>query len=58
MPVNKETRVFYLLSPDYTERLRVLTASELADLLGIDKRYLDSYLVKHSTYKGYPIAEE
>jgi len=51
-------RIFYIVSPDYSKKLRVLTASELAKLLGIDRPRLDGYLAANPTYKGYPIAEE
>ena len=50
--------IFYILSPDYKKTLRVLTASELAKLLGIKREHLDIYLVTNPTLRGYPIAEE
>lgn len=56
--MKRKQRIFYILSPDYKKTLRVLTASELAKLLGIKREHLDSYLVTNPTFKGYPIAEE
>lgn len=54
----RKQRIFYILSPDYKKTLRVLTASELAKLLGIRREHLDIYLVTNPTFKGCPIAEE
>lgn len=56
--MKRKQRIFYILSPDYKKTLRVLTASELAKLLGIKREHLDIYLVTNPTFKGYPIAEE
>lgn len=36
--MKRKQRIFYILSPDYQKTLKVLTASELAELLGIKKR--------------------
>lgn len=54
----RKQRIFYILSPDYLKTLKILTASELAELLGIKREYLDIYLVTNPTFRGYPIAEE
>lgn len=54
----RKQRIFYILSPDYLKTLKVLTANELAELLGIRREHLDIYLVTNPTFKGYPIAEE
>lgn len=54
----RKQRIFYILSPDYLKTLKILTASELAELLGIKREQLDNYLVTNSTFRGYPIAEE
>ena len=54
----RKQRIFYILSPDYLKTLKVLTANELAELLGIRREYLDIYLVTNPTFRGYPIAEE
>lgn len=56
--MKRKQRIFYILSPDYQKTLRVLTASELAKLLGIKREHLDIYLVTNPTFRGYPIAEE
>lgn len=56
--MKRKLRIFYILSPDYKKKLRVLTASELAKLLGIKREHLDIYLVTNPTFRGYPIAEE
>lgn len=56
--MKRKKRIFYILSPDYKKTLKVLTAKELAELLGIRRDYLDIYLVTNPTFKGYPIAEE
>ncbi len=56
--MKRKQRIFYILSPDYQRTLRVLTANELAELLGIRRDYLDVYLVTNQFYKGCPIAEE
>lgn len=56
--MKRKQRIFYILSPDYEKTLKVLTAKELAELLGIRRDYLDIYLVTNQFYKGYPIAEE
>nr|DAY98885.1 MAG TPA: ParA binding, partition, winged-hth, BIOSYNTHETIC [Caudoviricetes sp.] len=56
--MKRKQRIFYILSPDYKKTLRVLTASELAKLLGIKREHLDIYLVTNPTFRGYPIAEE
>lgn len=56
--MKRKQRIFYILSPDYQKTLRVLTASELAKLLGIKREHLDIYLVTNQFYKGYSIAEE
>ena len=56
--MKRKQRIFYILSPDYKKTLRVLTASELAKLLGIKREHLDIYLVTNPTFMGYPIAEE
>lgn len=56
--MKRKQRVFYILSPDYKKTLKVLTASELAKLLGIKREHLDIYLVTNPTFRGYPIAEE
>lgn len=56
--MKRKQRIFYILSPDYKKTLRVLTASELAKLLGIKREHLDIYLVINPTFRGYPIAEE
>lgn len=56
--MKRKQRIFYILSPDYKKTLRVLTASELAKLLGIKREHLDIYLVTTPTFRGYPIAEE
>lgn len=56
--MKRKQRIFYILSPDYKKTLRVLTASELAKLLGIKREHLDVYLVTNPTFRGYPIAEE
>ncbi len=54
----RKQRIFYILSPDYLKTLKILTASELAQLLGIKREHLDIYLVTNPTFRGYPIAEE
>lgn len=54
----RKQRIFYILSPDYLKTLKILTASELAELLGIKREHLDIYLVTNPTFRGYPIAEE
>lgn len=55
----RKQRIFYILSPDYLKTLKILTASELAELLGIKRENpLDIYLVTNPTFRGYPIAEE
>lgn len=54
----RKQRIFYILSPDYLKTLKVLAASELAELLGIRREHLDIYLVTNPTFRGYPIAEE
>lgn len=54
----RRQRIFYILSPDYLKTLKILTASELAELLGIKREHLDIYLVTNPTFRGYPIAEE
>lgn len=54
----RKQRIFYILSPDYLKTLKILTASELAKLLGIKREHLDIYLLTNQFYKGYPIAEE
>lgn len=54
----RKQRIFYILSPDYLKTLKVLTASELAELLGIKREHLDIYLVTNPTFRGYPIAKE
>ena len=63
--MKRKQRIFYILSPDYKKTLKVLTASELAELLGIKREHLgikrehlDIYLVTNPTFRGYPIAEE
>lgn len=56
--MKRKQRIFYILSPDYLKALKVLTASELAKLLGIKREHLDNYLVTNPTFRGYPIAEE
>ena len=56
--MKRKQRIFYILSPDYQKTLRVLTASELAKLLGIKREHLGIYLVTNPTFRGYPIAEE
>lgn len=56
--MKRRQRIFYILSPDYKKTLKVLTASELAKLLGIKREHLDIYLSQHPTYKGCPIGEE
>lgn len=56
--MKRKQRIFYILSPDYQKTLRVLTASELAKLLGIKREHLDIYLVTNPTFRGYPIAKE
>ena len=54
----KKARVFYILTPDYSKVLKVLEATQLAELLGIKRQHLDCYLATHPTYKGCPIAEQ
>ena len=54
----RKQRIFYILSPDYLKTLKVLTANELAELLGIKREHLDIYLVTNPTFKSCPIAEE
>lgn len=56
--MKRKQRIFYILSPDYQKTLKVLTASELAKLLGIKREHLDIYLITNPTFRGYPIAEE
>lgn len=56
--MKRKQRIFYILSPDYQKTLKVLTASELAKLLGIKREHLDIYLVTNPTFRSYPIAEE
>lgn len=56
--MKRKKRIFYILSPDYEKTLKVLTAKELAELLGIRRDYLDIYMVTNQFYKGCPIAEE
>lgn len=54
----RKQRIFYILGPDYLKTLKILTASELAKLLGIKREHLDIYLITNPTFRGYPIAEE
>lgn len=54
----RKQRIFYILSPDYLKTLKILTASELAELLGIKREHLDIYRVTNPTFRGCPIAEE
>ena len=54
----KNQRIFYILDKDCETVLKTLTASQLAELLGIKREYLDIYLVTNPTFRGYPIAEE
>lgn len=56
--MKRKQRIFYILSPDYKKTIKILTASELAQLLGIKRERLDIYLVTNPTFKGCPIAEE
>lgn len=56
--MKRKKSIFYILSPDYDKILKILTARELAELLGIPRDYLDVYLVTNQFYKGCPIAEE
>ncbi len=56
--MKRKQRIFYILSPDYSKTLKVLNSKEMSELLGVPKSYLDMYLYRHPTYKGYPIAEE
>lgn len=56
--MKRKKRIFYILSPDYDKTLKVLTAKELAKLLGVERSRLEYYLSQNPTYKGYPIAEE
>lgn len=56
--MKRKKRIFYILSPDYDKTLKVLTAKELAKLLGIERSRLEYYLSQHPTYKGCPIGEE
>lgn len=56
--MKRKKGIFYILSPDYEKTLKVLTAKELAELLGIRRDYLDIYLLTNPTFRGYPIAEE
>lgn len=56
--MKRKQRIFYILSPDYLKTLKVLTANELAELLGIRREHLDIYLVTNPTFEGCPIAEE
>ena len=54
----KNQRIFYILDKDCETVLKTLTASQLAELLGIKREHLDIYLVTNPTYNGLPIAEE
>lgn len=54
----KNQRIFYILDKDCETVLKTLTASQLAEILGIKREYLDIYLAKDPTFRGYPIAEE
>lgn len=54
----KNQRISYILDKDCETVLKTLTASQLAELLGIKREYLDIYLAKNPTFRGYPIAEE
>lgn len=54
----KNQRIFYILDKDYETVLKTLTASQLAELLGIRREHLDIYLVTNPTFRGCPIAEE
>lgn len=56
--MKRKQRIFYILSPDYDKTLKVLTAKELAKLLGVERSRLEYYLLQHPTYKGCPIGEE
>ena len=56
--MKRKQRIFYILSPDYQKTLKILTASELAKLLGIKREHLDIYLVTNPTCRRYPTAEE
>lgn len=56
--MKRKQRIFYILSPDYLKTLKVLTARELAELLGIKREHLDIYLITNPTFRGCPIAEE
>ena len=56
--MKRKQRTFYILSPDYDKTLKVLTAKELAKLLGVERSRLEYYLSQHPTYKGCPIGEE
>lgn len=56
--MKRKQRIFYILSPDYLHIMSILTASELAQLLGIKREHLDIYLVTNPTFRGCPIAEE
>ena len=53
----KDQRIFYILDKHCETVLKTLTASQLAELLGIRREHLDSYLVANPTFRGYPIAE-
>lgn len=39
--MKRKQRIFYILSPDYDKTLKVLTAKELAKLLGGRKKSLE-----------------
>lgn len=54
----KNQRIFYILDKDCETVLKTLTASQLAELLGIRRENLDIYLVTNPTFRGCPIAEE
>lgn len=54
----KNQRIFYILDKDCETVLKTLTASQFTELLGIKREYLDIYLAKNPTFRGYPIAEE
>lgn len=38
--MKRKQRIFYILSPDYKKTLKVLTAKELAKLLGVERKSL------------------
>lgn len=56
--MKRKQRIFYILSPDYLKTLKVLTARELAELLGIKREHLGIYLITNPTFRDCPIAEE